>query len=102
MASLHEKYLHWLWGENQLRDDKPEYLINLEYGVSIRFDLVGAFGASFEDFYDSIADIQFLTGARPDKAILDALMIDAWNYLALEERQLEEDISGMKEEDFDL
>ena len=31
-------YDHWLWGENTLREDNPEYLINLEIGVSIRFN----------------------------------------------------------------
>jgi len=33
-----DNYDHWLWGENTLREDNPEYLINLEIGVSIRFN----------------------------------------------------------------
>ena len=31
-------YDHWLWGVHTLREDNPEYLINLEIGVSIRFN----------------------------------------------------------------
>lgn len=86
----HDKYFHWLWGENKLRDDEPEYLVNLEHGVSIRFDMGDAYDASYEDFYGSIADVQFLSGQRPDKEKLEEILTDAWNYLCLEERKLDE------------
>jgi len=33
-----DNYDQWLWGENTLREDNPEYLIKLEIGVSIRFN----------------------------------------------------------------
>lgn len=88
--SLHETYFHWLWGENKLREDEPEYLVNLEYGVSIRFDMGDAYSASFEEFYESIADVQFLSGERPSDEKLEELLTDAWNYLCHEERKLEE------------
>jgi len=34
-----DQYFHWLWGDNQLRPDNPNYLINLEHGIIIRFDI---------------------------------------------------------------
>lgn len=99
--SLHDQYFHWVWGENRLRHDKPEYLINLEHGLSIRFELGDAMYATFDEFVDGIADIQFLTGERPDTEELDDILTDAWNYLGYEERQLERDVEGMKDDEFD-
>ncbi len=82
-------YYHWLWGNNNLRPDRPNYLINLEYGVSIQFAEDAQY-ADWEEFYASAADIQFLTGERPDQEQVEILMIEAWNFLCLEERLLEE------------
>jgi len=53
-------YDHWLWGENTLREYNPEYLINLEIGVSIRFNSSIAMYADYEEFYNGVADVQFL------------------------------------------
>ena len=52
-----DNYDHWLWGENTLREDNPEYLINLEIGVSIRFNSSIAVYANYEEFYNGIADV---------------------------------------------
>ena len=84
-----DKYFHWIWGENKLREDSPEYLINLEIGVSIRFDSSLAMFASFEEFYKEIADVQFIY-ERPSDAQVERVLIEAWNYLALEEQKLDE------------
>ena len=64
---LEKIYFHWLWGDNNIRNDRPNYLINLEYGVSIRFDYSKAMFIDYDTFYENIADIQFLSGKRPDK-----------------------------------
>lgn len=92
-----EKYHHWLWGENNLRSDRPNYLINLEEGLSIRFDYGDSMFASYEDFYESIADVQFLSGHRPDDERIEELKREAWNYLCLEEDELD----NFMEEDWD-
>jgi len=81
---------HWLWGENKLREDKPEYLINLDVGVSIRYDPSLSTLASYEEFYDSIADIQFLSGVRPSPIEVEKIKVEAWNYLIKEEEKLDE------------
>ena len=49
-------YDHWLWGENNLGEDNPEYLINLEIGVSIRFNSSIAMYTDYEEFYNGITD----------------------------------------------
>ena len=50
-------YDHWLWGVHTLREDNPEYLINLEIGVSIRFNSSIAVYGNYEGFYNGIADV---------------------------------------------
>ena len=68
---MSEKYYHWIWGENILRDDEPNYLINLEIGVSIRFDFAAGYMIDFETFFDSIADVQFFLELAPGKRSLN-------------------------------
>lgn len=87
MSNFH----HWLWGENHTRPDKPNYLVNLEHGVSIRFDYEKGMFADFEEFYAEIADVQFLSGNRPEKEEVKRLLVEAWNYLCEEERILDEE-----------
>lgn len=89
MKTFCVNFYHWLWGDNNLRHDAPNYLINLEYGVSIKFQYDAEF-EDYEEFYGSVADVQFLTGERPDQDRVQKLMLDAWNYLCLEERLLDE------------
>lgn len=96
---LQKKYFHWLWASNNIRTDKPNYLINLELGVSVKFDQELAMFASFEEFYKSIADVQFLYGKRPNDEAVKSILVDAWNYLAIEERILESDISEIDADD---
>lgn len=82
-----EKYFrHWVWGDNVLSDPENSYLINLEYGLSLKFPYGEAFFASFEDFETSLADVQFLSGHRPDAETVEKLIIDAWNFLGISER----------------
>ena len=84
-----DTYFHWLWGENILRADEPNYLVNLEHSVSIRFDYAHSYFASYEDFFESIADVQFFTNERPDEDTLAILLTEAWNFLALSEQEEE-------------
>lgn len=79
-------FTHWVWGDNVLIGKDHTYLINLEHGVSFKFNYVDTFFASFEDFESSLVDVQFLSGYRPDEQIIEELIIDAWNFLGLCER----------------
>ena len=40
--------------------------------------------ADFDEFYDSIADVQWIDG-KPDKATQNKILIEAWNFLTIEE-----------------
>ena len=98
-SKIQEHFYHWVFGNNYIRDDEPSYLINLEHGISIRFNYAEGFFATFEEFTESIADLQFLNGTRPPNELIEKLMIDAWNYLAIEERI--EDGFGLEDIDED-
>lgn len=98
--SLSKKYFHWLFGENILRDDKPTYLINLEIGVSIRFDYDEAFFIDYEAFFNNVADVQFIYGSRPDDEEIQVILTDAWNFLCHVEREEENLMSELDNDDF--
>lgn len=86
---IEKQYFHWVFGENILREDNPVYLINLEHGVSFRFEYQEVYFATFEEFSSSLADTQFLSGNRPAQDVISYLIIEAWNFLALVEREEE-------------
>lgn len=93
-----KKYFHWVWGDNNIRPDNPHYLINLEIGISIRFNYAESIFADYDDFYNGIADVQFLFGERPNDKKLEYILTDAYNFLCIEERLLEADIEDLEDE----
>ena len=95
---LQEKYYHWFIGGNNFRNDKPQYIANMEIGIVIRFELGPSMNAEFEEFYESIADVQFVHGERPEGRELEEILIDAYNYMLIEDRLLEQDIEDIERE----
>lgn len=95
---LSKKYFHWFIGDNNIRADRPQYIANMDIGIVIRFEEneVSLF-ADFDEFYNGIADVQFIYGNRPDKDRMQRILIDAYNYMIIEDRILEQDL-----EDLDL
>lgn len=91
-----ENYKHFVWGENNISQDVQQtYIIKLNFpACSIRFDYSKGMFANFEEFYDHVSDVQFFTGDRPDDEEVNSILIDAWNFMALEERRLDEDMDG--------
>lgn len=54
--------------------------------------------SDFEEFKNSIAEVNFLHPADRDTADIDSILIDAWNFLALAE-QADEDYIARYEDD---
>lgn len=92
---MKEKYKHFVWGENNIsQENQQTYIIKLDFpACSIRFNYADGMFASFEQFYENIADVQFFTGDRPGEDEVQEILIDAWNFLALEENKLDEDLA---------
>ena len=55
----------------------------------------------FDDFFASIAEVQWIDGERPDEATQLQILADAWNFLCIEEQILERDMcEDEDDEDF--
>ena len=48
--------------------------------------------ADYEEFYNGIANVQFLYSERSGEDEVNRILTEDWNYLALEERKLDEDL----------
>lgn len=98
-----ENYKHFVWGENNISQDRQQtYIIKLDHpACSIRFDYSEGMFAGFEEFYNHIADVQFFTGDRPEEEEVKEILIDAWNFMGLEEKRLDEWENQMEDYDED-
>lgn len=94
-----ESHRHFVLGENKQWFPDEEFIIHLnEPRCFIRYKLEAAFGTTYNEFIGSIAEIQWIDG-KPSKEAIELTIIDAWNFLAIEERILENDIEMINEED---
>lgn len=88
-------YSDYWWCENKLSQEGFEAIIKVSPPqVFVKFSSKLAMGASFKDFYKNIAEVSWF-GTEPSEAVKSNILLDAWNYLALEERILDNDIDNM-------
>lgn len=95
------EYFHWISGDNILRSDQPTYLVNAEHGLIIRFDYTESVYSNYLFWRDQVADVQFIRGDRPSDSEVERILIEAWNFLALTEREEERLAAGMSDDDDD-
>lgn len=94
-----EEHKHYWWGENRQHYRDQETIIKMSFPrVFIRYTLSDAYFASFEEFYNSIAEVQWIDGEKPSKDEQKRIMIEAWNFLAKEEEILEDDLEMMDDD----
>lgn len=58
----------------------------------IWFDDGDAYFADYDNFYAHIADVQWLDGEKPPADELEEIMIEAYNFMVIEDRILENDL----------
>lgn len=98
-----ESHKHFWLGENQQHFPGEETIFKLSFPrVFIRYRLGEAYFADFEDFYQSIAEVQWIDGEKPSAQEQKTILIDAWNFLCIEERLLEEDLDDLEDDDLFL
>lgn len=89
--------MHFIWGDNNICHQGYEFIIKLnEPRVYIKFALEEALTATYSEFYDSIADVQWIDGEKPDN--WEEILIDAFNFLCIEERLLDQDLDDLMED----
>ena len=94
-----EKFRNYFWGENKLFFPDEEFVIKLSYPrIFIRYKVADGYFANFDEFFESIAEVQYIDGERPSEEEQNRLLVDVWNYIGLEERRLEGNLNGV---DFD-
>lgn len=94
-----EAHKHYWWGENHQHYPTQETIIKMSFPrVFIRYEVGEAYFSSYEEFYDSIAEVQWFDGDKLSDNKKTEILIEAWNFLAIEERLLEEDLEEMDEE----
>lgn len=94
-----EAHKHFILGENKQWFPNEDFIIHLaEPRCFIRYRNSLAMFAQYDEFYNSIAEVQWIDG-KPEKSLIDQVLIDAWNFLCIEDRILEDDLEGL--EDFD-
>ena len=75
-----EEYAAFLWAENKITHPDFEYIIHLdEPRCFIKYETALAMFASFEDFYNHIAEVQWLDGKKPDKEVQQSMLVKAWS-----------------------
>lgn len=96
-----DKYKHYIIGENRLCFPDYEYILKLDFPrVYIKYKLSDAYFADFDEFYQSFAEVQWLDGNAPSKQQQEQIFTDAYNFLCLDERLLEDDLNDIDEDDF--
>ncbi len=95
-----ESHKHFFLGENKQWFPTEEFIVHMaEPRCFIRFVTELGIFASFEDFFESIANVQWIDG-RPSEEAVEETLRNAWNFLAIEEEILEEFMDGEEEEPF--
>jgi len=90
--NMSNQYTHFLIGENRLCHPGYEYILKLdEPRLYIKYKLSEGYFADFDEFYESIAEVQWLDGA-PSQDEQSRILTEAWNFLCLDEALLEADL----------
>lgn len=94
-----EEHKHYWWGENHQHHHGEETIIKMSFPrCFIRYKLNDAYFASYEEFYGNIAEVQWFDGDKPSEKEQERIMMEAWNFLAIEERLLQEDMEDIDED----
>ncbi len=94
-----EAHKHYWWGENHQHYPSQETIIKMSFPrVFIRYEVGDAYFADFNEFYNNIAEVQWIDGDEISEKKKQEIFIEAWNFLAIEERLLEEDLEDIEDD----
>jgi len=79
-----------------------EFIFKMNYPrVFVRYSLDDGYFADFDEFFANIAEVQYIDGERPSEKEHIAIITDIWNFLALDERMLENDMADIDIEEWE-
>jgi hypothetical protein len=89
-----ERTLNWWYCDNIVHPKHEGHVGLLHLGSPSVFVLIRDYAdmyfRSYEEFSEHIAEVNFLYPEEREETDIDALLIDAWNFMALQERRDEE------------
>lgn len=95
-----ERFRNYFIGENNLFFPDEEFILKMDFPrVFVRYKLNEGYFADFDDFFANIAEVQYIDGERPSQKEQDKILVDIWNFLALDEARLEDDLENMDLDD---
>lgn len=86
-----ERSQAWWFCENIVNHHGQVALLRMDFPrvfILIR-DYDSCYGESFETFRDNIAEVNFFNPSEREGVDVESLLIDAWNFLSLEEEEEE-------------
>lgn len=90
---MNDQYKHFLIGENRLCHPGYEYILKLdEPRLYIKYKLKQGYFADYDEFFSSIAEVQWLDSPPPTPEEKEQILSDAWDFLALDEELLDSDL----------
>ena len=95
-----ERSKNWWYCENMIHHPEQVGLLKMDFPqvfILIR-DYGEAYFADFEEFRSHIAEINFFDPSERNKADLDEIIVDAWNFLVLSEQYDEESYGTMMDD----
>lgn len=94
-----EAHKHFFLGENKQWFPQEEFIVHMaEPRCFIRYSSELPMFAGYKEFYEEIANVEWIDG-KPSKEEIESVLTDAWNFLGIEERILEDDLTDL--EDFE-
>lgn len=88
-----EQFKHFYIAENQLCHPGEEFLLHMDFPrCFIRYRLADGYFADFDEFFDHVADVQWIDGEKPDEATQRRILATAWSFLAIDEERLDRDL----------
>lgn len=96
-----ESHKHFYLAENRQHFPEELFIIHMaDPRCFIRFNDANAFFADYDEFYGNVASVEWIDGKPKDENLIERTMIDAYNFMVIEDRILEEDNQAMLDDDF--
>ena len=93
---------HWWYCDNIVNHPGEVGLLRMDFPrvfVLIR-DEADSYFISFEEFRDHVAEVNFFTPSEREEADIEAILIEAWNFMSLQEEEEERLAAEREDEDW--
>ena len=95
-----EQYAAFFFAENKITHPEYEYIIHLGFPrCFIKWKAKDGMFANVKDFFNTIAEVQWIDGVKPSVDEEKELLEKAYNFMAIEDRILEDDLNDMDDDD---